>query len=89
VIRSARRCSANGSWEGQDVDAYNNRGEAYEAKNDLDHAIADFDHALKLAETYTGAIDPLLAKARQDFECVQALLAKRSDPGAQTDAPPR
>jgi tetratricopeptide (TPR) repeat protein len=61
--------------------AYNNRGEAYEGKNDPDHAIADFDHALKLA--------PSFARARQGLERMQALLAKRSNPGAQTNAPPR
>jgi tetratricopeptide (TPR) repeat protein len=71
------------------ADAYNNRGEANEGKNDLDHAIADFDQAQKLAEMYTGDVEPLLAKARQGLERVQALLAKRSNPGAQTNAPPR
>jgi tetratricopeptide (TPR) repeat protein len=61
--------------------AYNNRGEAYEGKNDPDHAIADFDQALKLA--------PSFARARQGLERMQALLAKRSNPGVQTNAPPR
>jgi tetratricopeptide (TPR) repeat protein len=50
--------------------AYNNRGEAYEAENDPDHAIADFGQALKL--------NPL-AKAHQGLERVRRLLAKRSD----------
>jgi tetratricopeptide (TPR) repeat protein len=60
---------------------YSTRGEAYEANNDPDHAIADFDQALKL--------DPSLADAQRGRERVQALLAKRSNPGAQTNAPPR
>jgi tetratricopeptide (TPR) repeat protein len=73
----------------QDADAYYTRGEAYEAKNDLDHAIADFDEALKLAQTYyTGDVEPLLAKARQARERVQALKAKPSD-GARINPPPR
>jgi tetratricopeptide (TPR) repeat protein len=73
----------------QYAEAYNIRGEAHEAKNDLDHAIADFDQALKLAETYTGNVEPLLARARNGLGRVQALLAKRSNPGAQTSAPAR
>jgi tetratricopeptide (TPR) repeat protein len=60
---------------------YNNRGEAYEARNDPDHAIADFDQALKL--------NPAEDDARRGRERVQALLAKRSNNGAQTNAPPR
>jgi len=61
--------------------AYVTRGEAYEAKNDPDHALADFDHALKL--------DPSLASARQGRERMQVLLARRSNPGTETNAPPR
>jgi tetratricopeptide (TPR) repeat protein len=61
--------------------AYANRGVAYEAKNDPDHAIADYDQALTL--------NPSLARARQSLQRVQALLAKRSNPGAQTNTPPR
>ena len=61
--------------------AYITRGEAYEAKNDPDHAIADFDQALRL--------DPSLAKAREGRERVQVLLAKRSNPGAEANAPAR
>jgi tetratricopeptide (TPR) repeat protein len=38
-----------------DVDSYNNRGAAYEAKGDNERAIADFNKALD--------IDPRLAKA--------------------------
>jgi hypothetical protein len=34
-------------------------------------------------------LDPSLADARWGRERVQALLAKRSDPGAQTNAPAR
>jgi tetratricopeptide (TPR) repeat protein len=58
------------------AEAYNNRGEAYEAKNDPDRAIADFDQALRL--------NPSLVDARRNRERVQVLLAKRSNPGAQT-----
>jgi tetratricopeptide (TPR) repeat protein len=61
--------------------AYCNRGQAYEAKNDPDHAIADFEQALKL--------DPSLADARQGRERAQVLLAKRSNPGTQTNTPAR
>jgi tetratricopeptide (TPR) repeat protein len=60
---------------------YNNRGEAYEARNDPDHAIADFEQALKL--------NPAEDDARRGRERVQALLAKRSNIGPQTNAPPR
>ena len=63
----------------KDADTYNNRGEAYEAKNDPPHALADFDQALKL--------DPSLAGARQGRERMQGLLAKRPNPGAQTNSP--
>jgi tetratricopeptide (TPR) repeat protein len=59
------------------AEAYNNRGEAYEAKNDPDHAIADFDQALKLK--------PSLPDAQRGRERVQVLLAKRSNPVAQTN----
>jgi tetratricopeptide (TPR) repeat protein len=59
--------------------AYNNRGEAYEAKNDYDRAIADFDRALRL--------DPSFEEARRGRERVQVLLAKRSNPEAQANAP--
>jgi hypothetical protein len=41
---------------------------AYPGKNDLKHAIADFDQALKLA--------PSLADVQQEREHVQAMLAK-------------
>jgi tetratricopeptide (TPR) repeat protein len=61
--------------------AHTTRGEAYEAQNDLDHAIADFDRALKL--------DPSLADAQRGRERLQAMLTKRSNPGAQTNPPPR
>jgi tetratricopeptide (TPR) repeat protein len=57
--------------------AYATRGEASEAKNEANHAIADFDQALKL--------DPSLADAQRG--CARALLAKRSNLGAQTNAP--
>jgi tetratricopeptide (TPR) repeat protein len=57
---------------------YNNRGEVYEAKNDPDHAIADFDQALKL--------NPANDDARLGRERVQALLAKRANPGTQTNS---
>jgi Tfp pilus assembly protein PilF len=40
------------------------RGEAYQAKNDSDYAIADFDQALKL--------DPSLVDAQRGCERVQA-----------------
>ena len=53
----------------------------YEAKNDSDHAIVDFDQALKL--------DPSLVAAQRGRERVQVLLAKRSNPGAQTHTPAR
>src|SRR4029450_512189 len=33
--------------------AYNNRGNAYAAKGDLDRAIQDFDQSIKLNHTYT------------------------------------
>jgi tetratricopeptide (TPR) repeat protein len=56
--------------------AYNSRGEAYEAKNNPDRAIADFDQALKL--------DPKLADARRGRERAQVLLARRDNPSAQT-----
>jgi Tfp pilus assembly protein PilF len=59
--------------------AYTTRGEAYEAKNDPEHGIADFDQALKL--------DPSLADVRHGRERVQ--LTKRSNPGAQSNAPAR
>jgi tetratricopeptide (TPR) repeat protein len=71
------------------ADAYVTRGEIYEANNDFDHAIADFDRAMELENAYTGDAAPLLAKARQGRERVQALLAERSNPGTQTGAPPR
>jgi tetratricopeptide (TPR) repeat protein len=71
------------------ADAYVTRGEIYEANNDLDHAIADFDRAMELVHAYSGDVAPLLAKARQGRERVRALLAKRSNPGAHTNAPPR
>jgi len=58
--------------------AYAARGEASEA-NDPGHAIADFDQAPKL--------DPSLADAQRGRERAQALLAKRPNPGAQTNAP--
>jgi hypothetical protein len=48
-------------------------------KNDLDHAIADFDQALKL--------DPSLADAQRGRERVQVLLAKRSNPGTEANTP--
>jgi hypothetical protein len=41
----------------------------YTYKHDLDHAIADFDQALKLAETYTGAVAPLLAPGFASERC--------------------
>jgi tetratricopeptide (TPR) repeat protein len=63
------------------VGAYSNRGENYRRKGDYDRAIPDFDQALKL--------DPSLAKAREGIERLQRLLAKRSNPGAQTNAPAR
>jgi tetratricopeptide (TPR) repeat protein len=59
------------------ADAYDLRGEAFEAKNDPDHAIADFDRALKLR--------PSFEDAQQGRNRVQALLAKRSNPGTQAD----
>jgi tetratricopeptide (TPR) repeat protein len=65
----------------KDAVTYNNRGEAYEARNDPSHALADFDQALKL--------DPSLAGARLGRERAQVLLAKRSNPGAETNAPAR
>jgi tetratricopeptide (TPR) repeat protein len=61
------------------ADAYDLRGEAFEAKNDPDHAIADFDQALKLR--------PSFEDARQGRDRVQAMLAKRSNPGTQANAP--
>jgi tetratricopeptide (TPR) repeat protein len=60
----------------KDAIAYNNRGEAYEGKNDPNRALADFEQALKL--------NPNDVDARRGRERVQVLLAKRSDPGAQT-----
>jgi hypothetical protein len=45
--------------------AYTKRGEAYEAKSGLDHAIADFDQALKLLSSHK--------KAQRSRERVQAL----------------
>jgi tetratricopeptide (TPR) repeat protein len=60
---------------------YNNRGEAYEARNDPDHAIADFDQALK--------INPAEDDARRGRERVQAFLATRSNTEAQTNTSPR
>ena len=57
------------------------RGEVYEAKNDPDHAIADFEQALKL--------NPSLPDAQRGLERVRVLLAKRSNPGPQTIAPTR
>ena len=33
--------------------AYNNRGNAYTAKEDYDRAIQDFDQSIKLNQTYT------------------------------------
>jgi tetratricopeptide (TPR) repeat protein len=59
--------------------AYINRGEVYEAKNDLDHASTDFDLALKL--------NPAADDARRGRKRVQVLLAKRSNPAAQTSNP--
>jgi tetratricopeptide (TPR) repeat protein len=61
--------------------AYTNRGEAYEAMNDIVHAIADFDQALRLSPDYASRAD-----ARRACERVQVLLAKLSNPGAQTNA---
>ena len=63
------------------VNAYVSRGEAYEAKNDPDHAIADFNEALKLY--------PSSPAAQRGLERAQVLLANRSNPGAQTNAPAR
>ena len=65
----------------KDATAYNNRGKAYKAKNDLDYAIADFDQALK--------VNPLFADAKRGRERVQVLLTKRFNPGTQTNTPGR
>jgi tetratricopeptide (TPR) repeat protein len=65
----------------KNADAYSNRGEAYSRKGNYDQAIADFDQALKL--------DPPLDDARRARERMQLLLAKRSAPGVQTNAPAR
>src|SRR5262249_48158365 len=46
--------------------AFATRGETYEARNDPDHAIADFDRALEL--------DPSLEDAQRGRKRVQALL---------------
>jgi tetratricopeptide (TPR) repeat protein len=54
------------------------RGNAYNSKGDYDGTIADADQALKL--------DPSLADAQRGCVRVQALLAKRSNLGAQTNA---
>ena len=46
----------SGKWKGRDQAAnYTNRGNGYRDKNDLDHAIADFNEAIRL--------DPKLAMA--------------------------
>jgi tetratricopeptide (TPR) repeat protein len=59
--------------------AYNNRGLAYYHEGDYDQAIADYEQAIRL--------DPNYADARRNRERVQVLLAKRSNPGIQANAP--
>jgi uncharacterized protein len=55
-IAACTRAIASGTWRGSHLSwAYNNRGNAYRAKDDNDRAIQDYDQAIKLDPKHVNA----------------------------------
>jgi tetratricopeptide (TPR) repeat protein len=55
-IRGCTAAIQSDKWRGEDLAwAYNNRGNAYKDKGEVDRAIADYDQALRLDPKYVKA----------------------------------
>jgi tetratricopeptide (TPR) repeat protein len=81
AIRLFTRALQPGRLSSEDTEfAYLNRGQAYEAKGDLTHALADFKKAVKLKPDDSDAQSALLE--------VNAKLAEASAPPAPAEPPP-